>query len=154
MAHHDDNLRFRGDLIWDGTHVLTSGIEGSEIGCQPSNPGCNESQFHADNMINITEPQLINPAGGDFRPLPNGNLFSIAAYAMPDFTWDDAPARPAVPMGNLSNIVAFDRAGNDRAAAGPVGAYGSASDSPPPQPSTFTVNGRTVNKKSKAIAGT
>jgi len=41
----------------------------------------------------------------------------------PDFGWSDVPARPVVPVGNLSNLVTDDRDGNVRADLTTPGAY-------------------------------
>ena len=83
-----------------------------------------------DDSQNEFRPQLVDPANGDFRPLPGGNLFAVQALSIPDFSWTDAPTQPAVPAGALSNAVPFDRAGNPRVLAGPPGAYAAAESAP------------------------
>jgi len=98
----DQNLQILGNVIFDGDSSTPLGL-GDDSGCQSSNPTCNEAQIRRDNIINVFEPDLVNPAGGDFRPKPNGTLQHVAPILIPDFTWSDAPARPAPPPGRLSN---------------------------------------------------
>ncbi len=105
-------------IIWNGGPDMPLGIEGSDQGCQPSNPACNVDQLRADNAINTVEPQLLDPQTGDFRPAPGGDVFGVTTFAIPDFAWD-----VNVPAGNLSNSVAADRGGNSRPQPGPPGAY-------------------------------
>jgi uncharacterized cupredoxin-like copper-binding protein len=119
----DDNLVICGNVIWNGPPDHPLGNEESTQGCRPSNPTCNETQLRSDNTINSVEPQLVNPSAGDYRPVPGGNLFSVATCAIPDFTWADAPASPPVPAGDVSNAVARDRNGNPRTLSSPPGAY-------------------------------
>jgi uncharacterized protein (TIGR03437 family) len=95
---------------------------GEDTGCQPSNPTCNETQLRAENAINTVQPQLVNPAGGDFHPVQNGNLNVVPTFAAPDFGWSDAPTTPSVPAGNLNNAVTRDRHNMARTASGPPGA--------------------------------
>ena len=95
----------------------------ADQGCQPSNPTCNAARLRAENAINTIEPQLVNPSRGDFRPVSGGNVFRAAALAIPDFTWADAPSRPAVPGGTLINRVPNSRDGTSRERPGHPGAY-------------------------------
>jgi hypothetical protein len=120
----DANLQLRGNLIWNGDTSMPLGIEDPAQGCQPANPTCNAAQLLADNTINTIEPQLVDPAGGDFHPLPGGNLFGVPTYAIPAFGWDDAPTPPSVPPGNLANQAPLDRDGVQRPPPGLPGAYG------------------------------
>ena len=122
-ARADDTLRIRGNIIWNGPTTHPLGVEGDTQGCAASNPTCNAAQLRADNRINSLEPQLTNPSAGDFRPLSGGNLLGIAAIAIPDFSWADAPTRPAVPAGPTNNAVLLDRAGVSRTATAAIGAY-------------------------------
>ena len=92
-------------------------------GCQDANPACNAAQLLAENTINTVEPQLVDPANGDFHPTPEGNVFSVPTYAIPDFGWDDAPATPAVPPGDPNNRVPLDRDRQPRPWPGLPGAY-------------------------------
>ncbi len=118
----DNNLVIAGNLIWNGPQDHPLGIDESS-GCQDSNPTCNAAQLTARNTINRVEPQMVNPAGGNYRPAPGGNVFSVTTYAIPDFVWSDAPSSPGVPVGTLSNAVPRDRAGHARPNPGPPGAY-------------------------------
>lgn len=120
-ARSDVNLQIRGNVIWNGPAEHSLGL-GEDTGCQPSNPACNETQLRAENAINTVQPQLVNPAGGDFRPVQNGNLGSVATFSAPAFEWSDAPTPPSVPSGNLNNAVARDRNNTARPASGPPGA--------------------------------
>ena len=122
-AKSDDNLVIRGNLIWNGPLDQPLGVEEADRGCRASNPTCNESQLRSDNAVNILEPQLVNPGGGNFRPASGGNVFNVPTYVIPDFSWNDAPSRPAVPQGNLINVIALDRDQNPRNSSGPPGAY-------------------------------
>lgn len=119
----DTNLQIRGNIIWNGPADHPLGIEDSDQGCQPTNPTCNATQLRADNAINTVEPQLVNPAGGNFHPVAGGSVFGVPAFAIQDFSWADAPATPAVPAGDPSNAISADRDGNARASTGPAGAY-------------------------------
>jgi hypothetical protein len=126
-SHTDTNLVIKGNIIWNSL-VEDAGIIGDNngsgnLGCQANHPTCNESLLMAQNHVNEFRPQLINPAGGDYRPLAAGNVFSARAFPIPDFQWADAPTVPPVPMGTLSNAVAFDRDGKARSAISPPGAY-------------------------------
>ncbi|MGH9839327.1 MAG: hypothetical protein ACREEM_11150 [Blastocatellia bacterium] len=77
----------------------------------------------APTAINTLEPQLIDPANGDFHPTPGGNLFNTKTYTIPNFDWSDAPQPPLAPAGNPENAVPRDRAGAARDASSPPGAY-------------------------------
>ena len=125
----DNNLVICGNVIWNGPAGWPLGNEESDRGCRPSNTTCNTTQLNSDNTINSVEPQLVNPSTGDYRPVPNGNLFSVATCAIPDFTWADVPASPPVPAGDVSNAVTRDRDGNPRTSSPPPGAYAGTSSS-------------------------
>lgn len=122
-ARTDTNLQIRGNMIWNGSADQPLGIEGSDQGCQPANPTCNVDQLRAENAINTVQPQLVDPAGGDFHPLAGGNVFNASTFAVPGFEWGTAPTTPAVPPGNLDNRVPVDRDGNARTTSAPSGAY-------------------------------
>jgi hypothetical protein len=130
-ARTDTNLKIRGNIIWNGPVDHALGVEDPSQGCRPSNAACNETQLRADNAINTIQPQLVNPAGGDFHPLAGGNVFSAATYAIPNFAWSDAPTPPTVPQGTLSNAVNVDFANTPRTATNPPGAYFSGSSATP-----------------------
>ena len=113
----DDNLQVKGNFIWNGPADLALGIgEGGEA-------RLDAAAIRAQNSINAAQPQLQDPAAGNFRPTGGGNVFSVTAYAIPDFSWSDAPARPVVPAGTLSNSVPINRAGETRTLPGNPGAY-------------------------------
>ena len=117
----DREVFFAGNLVWNGSAGFPLGVEEPERGCQPSNPTCNPSLLAKQNTFNQLEPQLVNPAAGDFRPRPVGSLAAVKSPTIPDFTWD--AFTPAVPPGSLSNAISLDRAGAPRPAGGPPGAY-------------------------------
>ena len=117
----DNGLRLHGNVVWNGSAAMPTGA--GDWGGRDTNPTCNEAQLHAENAINSFEPALVAPAQGNFHPQPGGNLAQHPAVPVADFSWDDAPTRPAVPQGTLSNLIATDRDGVARIALGPVGAY-------------------------------
>ncbi|MBI4836400.1 MAG: right-handed parallel beta-helix repeat-containing protein [Candidatus Abawacabacteria bacterium] len=101
----DYNLHIKGNIIWNGPNAVELGI-GDDQGCANSNPTCNPAQVLRDNAINTVEPQFTNAAGMDFS-LPNSsNVFSVPAFAMPSFSWNDASNN--VPTGTLTNTVNKD----------------------------------------------
>lgn len=145
-ARTDQGLRIRGNIIWNGPADMPTGI-GESTGCQSSNPTCNEAQLRGENLINALQPQLVNPDGGDFRPVTGGNVFSATVFDAAAFTRADAPSRPPVPVGDLSNNVPVDRAAQPRSASDPPGAYaGTPSGEPDP-----IVNG--ISPESGPVAG-
>lgn len=117
----DENLRIRGNLIWNGPTDLALGVGDGE-GCAPANPTCNPTQLLADNAINTVQPQLIDPANGNFRPAAAGNVYGVTTFPIPNFpVWDGLT--PAVPTGELANGVPVDRENVSRVLTGPPGAY-------------------------------
>lgn len=130
-AETDTDLRFRGNIFWNGPPDLALGIGDTDQGGQPSNTTCNPAQFLADNTVNSIEPQLVNPNGADFRPLIGGNVFSTATYAIPDFTGTERPAPPAEPQGNSLNTVERDYYNNPRLSSSPPGAFAQANNTMP-----------------------
>jgi len=91
-------------------------------GCASANPTCNPTQLLADNTINSVEPQLVDPANGNFLPLPGGNLYDVPAFDIPAFpAWDTLT--PDVLAGDLTNPVPVDRENLTRTLSGPPGAY-------------------------------
>ena len=112
----DDDLRIRGNIIWNGPPDLPLGIEGQSV-------LVTTEQLRADNAINQFEPQLVDPAHGDFRPVAGGNVTTYGVLTPPDFSWSDAPSRPLAPAGNLSNAVATDYNGNSRGVVNMPGAF-------------------------------
>jgi hypothetical protein len=119
----DENLQIRGNIIWNGGPEMALGIEDPSQGCRETNPTCNEIQLRGDNIINILEPQLVNPEGGDFHPTSGGNIFQLQTLIIPDFQWEDAPKMPQLPAGDLSNQISIDKDGLPRVSPGIPGAY-------------------------------
>ncbi|MFO0795622.1 MAG: right-handed parallel beta-helix repeat-containing protein, partial [Candidatus Brocadiaceae bacterium] len=128
-ALSDKNLQFRGNIVWNGHSDHPLGIEDATYnpGCQSDNPTCNESQLRSENEINTLEPQLINPAIGDFRPRLGGNVFTATSYPVPKFNGGDRAQPPLAPEGNLQNTMNRDFAGNPRTVSDLPGAFVSAS---------------------------
>ncbi len=118
----DVNLQIRGNLIWSGDAFTPLGIEDTSA-CQPGNPTCNEVQLWADNTINQFVPQLRNPAGGDFRPVPCGNVFTARVFSIPPFPGGDRVQPPLAPVGNLTNVVPRESCGYARYDGMPPGAF-------------------------------
>jgi hypothetical protein len=118
----DDNLRIRGNLIWNGSAAKEIGIN-EETGCQDMNQNCNKTQLQKDNIINSFEPALIQPDGGNFHPVKNGNLFNAKTFSIPDFSGDDIPKRPQPPAGNLVNTINRDYDNLPRTSYNPPGAF-------------------------------
>ena len=127
-SRSDENLVIRGNVIWNkiqGGGALVADNNGSgNLGCREDNPTCNEVQLQRENTINSFEPQLRDPAHGDFHLASSSNLLGIPAVSLPDFSWADAPTKPAVPAGNLGNQVMVDYDRLPRLSNGPVGAFG------------------------------
>jgi hypothetical protein len=80
-------------------------------------------QILDENTINAFEPQLVDPAAGNFLPVQGGNLLTAKVYGLSDFSWKDAPEQPAVPQGAFSNSVTLDYRGYSRPAADVPGAF-------------------------------
>ncbi|MFM7677926.1 MAG: hypothetical protein ACKO83_03640, partial [Roseiflexaceae bacterium] len=135
-SRSDTNLQIKGNIIWNGDVALSLGL-GSDQGCLPSNPTCNEAQLRADNTINTLVPQLTNPASGNFRPLLGGNMMSLVGVSIPDFPSGDLPAIPGAASGNVDNSVTRDF-GNSPRQNGMPGAYAGASDSATVTPRSVT----------------
>lgn len=125
-AFTDTNLQIKGNIIWNGPGVISLGVEENDQGCQSGNPTCTAAQLAADNQINQIEPQLIDPASGDFRPQSGGNIEVLSATALSNFGGGDREAMPLAPEGNLTNSVTTDRGGSARSGTTAPGAYVSA----------------------------
>lgn len=109
----ETNLRIRGNLIFNGSDEL--GVDDA---------------FRADNTINLFEPQL----GADLRPTAGSNVLRAPTFAIPDFTWSDAPRPPLAPEGRLANPVTTDRDGVARATPSTAGAYAGIATARPTTP--------------------
>ena len=110
----DDNAVIRGNLIWNGPADHPLGIDNSTE--------LNADTLRAENSINTIEPELVDPARDNFRPLTGGTVFSNRTYAIPAFAGGDSPYPPTVPAGNLTNDVLFDFDGQLRAGPAFAGA--------------------------------
>jgi hypothetical protein len=146
----DENLQIRGNIIWNGPIDHPLGVGDSDSGCRADNPICNETRLRADNSINAFSPQLVNPSGGDYHPAPDGNVAGARSAAIPDFRWSDSPSQPAVPVGNLTNIVTRDRDGKPRGLTGPPGAYGAGTNAAPAGP---RIIGASIDGKALVVVG-
>ncbi|MBV9493774.1 MAG: right-handed parallel beta-helix repeat-containing protein [Acidobacteria bacterium] len=122
-ATSDTNLQIRGNVIFNGGESI--GV-GDDSGCAPSNPTCNEAQIVADNTINSFVPEV----DVDLRPRAGSNLLTARTFAIPDFSWSDAPQPPLAPTGRLENRVTTDRDGTVRAQASVPGAYATGAAAP------------------------
>jgi hypothetical protein len=125
--HTDKNLVIRNNFIWNkitgGGELLGDNNGSGNLGCRNDNLACNVAQLTKENFINQFEPQLRDPAGGDFRLAVGSNLLAVKSIPIPDFSWRDAPSSPLVPQGMLANQVGWDYLSNQRIVAGPLGAY-------------------------------
>ncbi len=122
-ARTDVDLRIAGNLIWNGPGTSIDLGVGSGSGCEDSNPTCNQAQLVGANQINLTEPRLVAPSAGDYRPSVGGVILATAGVPIPDFEWSDAPTSPAAPSGRADNTVPVNRAGEPRSDWGHPGAY-------------------------------
>ena len=84
-------------MIWNGP---VDHPTGAGEACADTNPTCNEAQLRADNAINVIRPELVDPAGGDYRLTDASRAALPPPVPLPDFSWDDAPE---VPAGSTSN---------------------------------------------------
>ncbi len=119
-ARADTNLQIRGNVIWNGPADHPLGIS------QPALA----ADVVAGNAINTVRPVLVDPAHGNFAVA--ASVVVPAALAIPDFTWSDAPTRPAPPVGRLSNAVAYAFSGAPRTTPTSVGAIETAVTGDPP----------------------
>jgi hypothetical protein len=115
----DDDLRLAGNIIANGGPDHPYATDG---GCLDPHPTCGPTAVRRLNQLNTLTPDLNDPAHGDFRPMPGGNVDTTPAAPIPNFTWSDAPTPPSVPPGTLDNSVTRDFNGRDRTTSHP-GAY-------------------------------
>lgn len=117
-ARTDDNLKIRGNLIWNGDASMPLGIEGGEA-CMDANPSCNEAQLRADNSINALQPRFVSPSLSNYRPV-GGWVTGSTTYPIPNFpTWEI----PSVPAGTIANSIPIDYENSARVAGNPPGAF-------------------------------
>ena len=119
-ARADTNLQIQGNVIWNGPVDHPLGIGQPDLA----------AAVLAGNAINTVRPVLADPAHGSFA-LAAGVVVP-AALAIPDFTWADAPTRPAPPGGRLSNLVAYAFSGAARTTPTTIGAIAGDSTGTPP----------------------
>jgi hypothetical protein len=121
-ARSDSGLIMRGNVIWNGPTNHPLGVEDGSA-CPANHATCSPSLLVAQNSINSVEPQLVNAVNGDLRPLAAGNVERFSVYPIPNFTWNELPAVPAVPLGGVDNTVSTNRVGESRSVTNRVGAY-------------------------------
>jgi hypothetical protein len=110
----DDNLKIRGNIIWNGAAGKSLGITPTS-GCGSSNPSCNQTQLEDDNLVNAAEPQFVNDSLGNFHPKRGSIVFTIAkTFPVPVFSWTGLPPAPQEPQGNTSNRIPVDKDSNLR----------------------------------------
>jgi hypothetical protein len=120
----DENLQIKGNLIWNGPPESSDlPLLGEDGGCDASNPTCSAVQIRADNTLNKVEPALQDPDKGDFHPISGGNVYKVAAVAIPPFPGGDRPSPPLMPEGDLENEVTKDYGGALRPRMDIPGAY-------------------------------
>ena len=108
----DENLKTRGNIIWNGPADHSLGIDGDAA-----------SLVRSENAINTLEPELIDPKNGNFRPAAGGNVFGVTTYPIPAFAGGVRAQPPLAPEGNLNNDVVRDYDGNTRSSSSPPGAF-------------------------------
>lgn len=102
----DEGLVFAGNVFWNGGGGdLLASTGGGEIGCDDAHPTCTRARLLAENVVDGEEPALVDPAGGDLRPTPGGNVATRATTPIPPFVWGEFPAGSRVPAGTLDNEV-------------------------------------------------
>lgn len=115
----DENLVFKGNIVWNGgasEAALLASTGGGPIGCEDAHPTCAAARIIEGNTINLFEPALVDPAHGDFRPVPGGNVATAKAVPIPAFTWRSWPTGSPVPQGTLTNEVGTTFDGKARGA--------------------------------------
>ncbi|MCU1391681.1 MAG: hypothetical protein JWM34_109 [Ilumatobacteraceae bacterium] len=90
----DDDLHIAGNVVWNGASDLPSG---AGDGCPDSNATCNEAQLRKDNAINTVEPQLVDPAHGDYRLTDASAAALPTGIAVPTLAWPAGDTPVAVP---------------------------------------------------------
>ncbi|MCU1401174.1 MAG: hypothetical protein JWN62_4283 [Acidimicrobiales bacterium] len=98
----DDDLHIVGNVVWNGTPAMPSG---AGDGCPDSNSTCNEAQLHRDNAIDTIEPQLVDPAHGDYRLTAASAAALPPGVAVPTLTWAAGDTPIAVPADDAQTAV-------------------------------------------------
>lgn len=82
------DLRFLGNVFWNGPPGLAIGADG----CSDSNAACNPTQLAADNIFNTRRPALRRRHG---RLVKSGWVRSYRPFKAPPPDWSDLPAGSA-----------------------------------------------------------
>jgi hypothetical protein len=126
-------------MIWNGTSVVSLGIEDSEQGCQSGNRTCTESLVRANNTINTSEPDFVSASSEDFRPSAGGRIAAISSSAISDHDSIDSTLNP-ISEGERANQMTREFSGS-LASTRPPGAFVSINSSieiPAPDGSSTT----------------
>ncbi|MCB0321638.1 MAG: hypothetical protein KDD60_11990, partial [Bdellovibrionales bacterium] len=123
----DDGLLITGNIVWNGNNEMPVGVEDSEQGCQSGNPTCTLAQILADNSINTLEPDFINAAEEDFRPVASGQLAGVSGETIPTLPVIDADLNP-ITEGVRENTLTREFSGA-AATTRPPGAIASSTSS-------------------------
>lgn len=117
----DTGLIITGNVIWNGSASMPTGIEDSSQGCQSSNTTCNLAQLTSENSINLFEPDFVAATSGDFRPVQGGSLESVPSRSILDHAPLDSSLNP-IPEGVRSNAMVREFSGAT-ASTRPPGAF-------------------------------
>lgn len=98
----DTDLVIAGNIIWNSPSDTPLGV-GSDQACLDTNPTCNAAQLTANNAINTVEPNLNNPAIGNYQ-LQNRSAYSSLATSLPVFTWSDVPGSGVPTDTTVTNL--------------------------------------------------
>ncbi len=79
------DLRFLGNVVWNGPHNMALGADG----CRPSNRTCNAGQLRRQNMFNRRRPALRKRGR---LLLKSGWTRAWHPYRIPSARWSDLPA--------------------------------------------------------------
>lgn len=119
----DNDLVFKGNIIWNGPKDFPLGVGGKDQGCGATNPTCNGAVITRDNAINTIEPRLASPTNGKFEPAEQSPLLSYATATIPPFKWGPFPPPPAVPDAAPDPSVTLNYAGATRDQPTHAGAF-------------------------------
>lgn len=119
----DNNVRIRGNIIWNGPVDHSLGLGEPGQGGQSDNPTCNVAQVLADNTINTIQPEFTSPLLNNYHPIENGNIFNAHVIAIPDFSGGDRASPPLAPIGDFNNAVISDYDGRSRDSLSLPGAF-------------------------------